>query len=220
MVPGLDTATVLRSAAGDGARSGILTAVGVATGCLCWGLAAAFGLVALMHSQPRLFDLVRWVGAIYLCWIGFRLLSYPGRAFVLEQPAKISAPRRAAIGSARFPDKHHQSQGRAVLPDITAVRTARRREDGRRRARLHPCGDCSGMVRRAGDPHRRHSPLAAQAERHDHAGSCHRDRLRPARISDRRDDQFTRLAEAGPAPAQIHSMPVQYGQLDSDGSVV
>jgi threonine/homoserine/homoserine lactone efflux protein len=101
MVPGLDTATVLRSAAGDGTRSGIFTAVGVAIGCLCWGVAAAFGLGALMHAQPRLFDMVRWTGAIYLCWIGFRLLSNPGRAFVLEELVATFAPPRAALPSVR-----------------------------------------------------------------------------------------------------------------------
>lgn len=99
MAPGLDTAVVLRSATTDGARAGALTALGVATGCLCWGTAAAFGLGAVMHSQPLLFEALRWGGVVYLGWLGTKLLLDPRRAFFFEGTPE--APDPVAFASLR-----------------------------------------------------------------------------------------------------------------------
>lgn len=84
MVPGLDTAMVLRSATLDGARHGSATAIGIAIGCLCWGSAAAFGLAALLRAWPSLFEGLKWAGAIYLAWLGLHFLFRPRRALTPE----------------------------------------------------------------------------------------------------------------------------------------
>jgi len=92
MAPGLDTAIVLRSATSNGARAGALTALGVATGCLCWGTAAAFGLGAVIQAQPMLFEVMRWAGVLYLCWLGGCLLLDPRRAFIADGAAESTDP--------------------------------------------------------------------------------------------------------------------------------
>lgn len=96
MVPGLDTAMVLRSATLDGARHGIATAIGIAIGCLCWGTAAAFGLAALLRAWPSLFVLLKWAGAIYLAWLGLQFLFRPRRALA----AGTEAGPESSLGSA------------------------------------------------------------------------------------------------------------------------
>ncbi|MFD1951502.1 LysE family translocator [Sphingomonas arantia] len=87
MAPGLDTALVLRSAAADGLRHGALTAVGIAAGCLCWGTAAAFGLNSLLQAWPLAFDGLRWAGALYLGWLGARLLINPRQSLAVDPGA-------------------------------------------------------------------------------------------------------------------------------------
>lgn len=77
MMPGLDTAMVLRSATIDGPRRGIGSAFGIAIGCLCWGGTAAFGLAALLDAWPLAFELLRWCGAAYLGWLGVKFLLHP-----------------------------------------------------------------------------------------------------------------------------------------------
>lgn len=77
MAPGLDTAVVLRSALVNGSRRGAATALGIATGCLCWGSAAALGLTALLQAWPLAFLTLQWGGAAYLVWLGGRLLLRP-----------------------------------------------------------------------------------------------------------------------------------------------
>jgi threonine/homoserine/homoserine lactone efflux protein len=97
VVPGLDTAMVLRSATADGARHGAFTALGIAIGCLCWGAGAAFGLGALLATWPLAFEALRLAGALYLVWVGVRLLFHPRRAFASER----TGPGSAAAGALR-----------------------------------------------------------------------------------------------------------------------
>jgi threonine/homoserine/homoserine lactone efflux protein len=74
IVPGLDTAMVLRSAASLGRRHGFATALGVSTGALIWGAAAAVGVSALLVASTAAYTAVRIAGAIYMIWLGSRLL--------------------------------------------------------------------------------------------------------------------------------------------------
>lgn len=90
MVPGLDTALVLRAASADGLRHGAFTAVGIALGCLCWGTSAAFGLNGLLQAWPLAFEALRWTGALYLGWLGARLLLKPRLTFEVLQGSEAS----------------------------------------------------------------------------------------------------------------------------------
>jgi threonine/homoserine/homoserine lactone efflux protein len=74
IIPGLDTALVLRAAIRDGPRAAFATAVGIGTGALAWGAAAAVGVSALLTASTLAYDGLRIVGACYLVWFGVRLL--------------------------------------------------------------------------------------------------------------------------------------------------
>ncbi|HEY3010721.1 MAG TPA: LysE family translocator [Micromonosporaceae bacterium] len=43
-------------------------------GCLCWATASALGLTALLAASRLAYDVLRWAGAAYLCWLGARAL--------------------------------------------------------------------------------------------------------------------------------------------------
>lgn len=74
MVPGLDTALVVRTAVVAGRRAGFATAVGISTGVLAWSVAAAVGVSALLAASRLAYDGVRLAGAVYLAWLGLSLL--------------------------------------------------------------------------------------------------------------------------------------------------
>ena len=74
ITPGLDTALVLRTAAVEGPRRAFLAGLGICLGCLTWGLAASAGLGALLVLSSAAFNVVRWLGAGYLLYLGFQLL--------------------------------------------------------------------------------------------------------------------------------------------------
>ena len=73
ITPGLDTALVLRTAAVEGGKQAMLAGVGICFGCLLWGVAASFGLSALLAVSGFAYNVLRIVGAIYLGYLGIRL---------------------------------------------------------------------------------------------------------------------------------------------------
>jgi threonine/homoserine/homoserine lactone efflux protein len=74
IAPGLDTALVLRTAAVEGRRQALRAGIGICFGCLLWGAAASFGLSALLAVSGFAYNVLRIVGAIYLGYLGIRLV--------------------------------------------------------------------------------------------------------------------------------------------------
>jgi len=58
----------------QGARAGIVTAAGVSIGLLGHTILAALGLGALLLSSELLFVVLKYIGAIYLAYLGTRLI--------------------------------------------------------------------------------------------------------------------------------------------------
>jgi threonine/homoserine/homoserine lactone efflux protein len=81
ITPGLDTALVLRTAVGGSPRRAALAGLGIVTGCLAWALVVALGLGALLAASRMAYVILRWMGAAYLLWVGYKMLRYPRRAF-------------------------------------------------------------------------------------------------------------------------------------------
>jgi threonine/homoserine/homoserine lactone efflux protein len=87
--PGLDTALVLRTAAVEGGKQAMLAGTGICFGCLLWGVAASFGLSALLAVSGFAYNVLRIVGAIYLGYLGIKLLI---RAFASTSPNSVAEP--------------------------------------------------------------------------------------------------------------------------------
>ena len=83
ITPGLDTAMVLRTAAVEGPRTAALAALGIILGCLAWGAAVALGLGVLLAASSFAYTVLKWAGAVYLAWLGIRLISRPRSQFDL-----------------------------------------------------------------------------------------------------------------------------------------
>lgn len=74
IIPGLDTALVLRATLSHGRSHGFATALGIASGSLVWGAGAAAGVSALLVASRVGYDGLRLAGAAYLAYLGVRLL--------------------------------------------------------------------------------------------------------------------------------------------------
>lgn len=74
ITPGVDTMLVLRTTVTGGRRTGHLAATGVVTGLLCWAMAGAAGLTAVLAASRIAFDVLRVAGACYLLWLGGQAL--------------------------------------------------------------------------------------------------------------------------------------------------
>jgi len=74
ITPGVDTALIIRTASVEGRRQALWAAAGINLGCLAWGIAAAFGLGAILAASETAFTVLKWCGALYLIWLGLQLL--------------------------------------------------------------------------------------------------------------------------------------------------
>ena len=77
LIPGPGTLTILNATARHGVRSGMGAVVGTLTGDLIYMLSAILGLAAVLAARPVLFSSLQWLGIVYLCWVGFKLLRKP-----------------------------------------------------------------------------------------------------------------------------------------------
>src|SRR5208337_3212850 len=83
IIPGPGTLTILSATARHGPRSGMGAVFGTLTGDFLFMLSAVVGLAAVLAARPLIMSSLQWVGIVYLCWLGLKLLRAPvdgGRA--------------------------------------------------------------------------------------------------------------------------------------------
>jgi threonine/homoserine/homoserine lactone efflux protein len=73
MIPGPTVVLVVSYALGQGWRTALPTAIGVALGDFTAMTLSMLGLGALLAASSNLFFVVKWIGAVYLIWLGVRL---------------------------------------------------------------------------------------------------------------------------------------------------
>lgn len=123
--PGQDMLLVMSRAITHGTRAGLATAAGVSVGLLGHTILATAGLGALLRTSDWLFTAIKWVGAIYLLYLGMQLIltrsasiaaaaSEPqplSRQFVTGAASNITNPKIAVFYFAFLPQ--------FVVPDAT-----------------------------------------------------------------------------------------------------
>lgn len=97
LTPGPNLALILANVAGGGVRAGIWTLAGTTAGLALLAGAAAASTTSLMILMSEWFDVIRWVGALYLIWLGARTLW---RGFRPVAASAHSVPQARAGGGA------------------------------------------------------------------------------------------------------------------------
>jgi len=95
VTPGLDTALVLRTAAVGGPRRAALAGLGIVSGCFGWALLVALGLGALLVASQLAYTALRWLGAAYLLYMGYKLLRFPRADFIAAARGGTGQPALA-----------------------------------------------------------------------------------------------------------------------------
>lgn len=84
-IPGPGNMALITSTSKGGVRGGMAATMGVIAGdqVLMW--AAVAGVAALLATYPAAFNAVQWLGAAYLAWLGFKMLTAkPGARPILN----------------------------------------------------------------------------------------------------------------------------------------
>jgi threonine/homoserine/homoserine lactone efflux protein len=103
LTPGQDTMFILGRSLTGGLRAGIASALGIGVGSIFHTLAAAAGLSAILAASPAAFFVVRIAGALYLVYLGAKLLLTKApqdpdlRATVAAQGTARSAFRQGIL---------------------------------------------------------------------------------------------------------------------------
>lgn len=74
LTPGNDTIFILTKSIAQGKRAGITSALGISTGSVVHTFLAAFGLSLVIAQSIILFNIIKYAGAAYLFYVGFKML--------------------------------------------------------------------------------------------------------------------------------------------------
>lgn len=74
VTPGPDMAYVIGQSVANGRRAGIVSASGVALGSCTHAIASTLGLTALITASPVMFTAIKYIGAVYLMYLGGKML--------------------------------------------------------------------------------------------------------------------------------------------------
>lgn len=77
LTPGPDVFYMVGSTLRGGLRAGVVAMAGIFAGCLAHVLAATIGLGALIAASATAFMVLKWIGAAYLIYIGWKMLRTP-----------------------------------------------------------------------------------------------------------------------------------------------
>jgi threonine/homoserine/homoserine lactone efflux protein len=72
LTPGPNMSLILANTLSHGLRAGLITLAGTTTGLAVLVAAAAVGMGSMMVLMSAWFDVIRWVGALYLIYLGAR----------------------------------------------------------------------------------------------------------------------------------------------------
>ncbi|MMZ58815.1 Leucine efflux protein [compost metagenome] len=74
LTPGTDTMYIISRSISQGKMAGVYSALGITTGSIVHTLLAAFGLSIVLMKSILLFNIIKIVGAVYLAYLGIKLL--------------------------------------------------------------------------------------------------------------------------------------------------
>ncbi len=75
LTPGTDTMYIITRSVSQGRQAGFYSVLGITSGILVHTLFAALGLSLLLAQSPIAFIIVKYIGASYLCYLGFKMLT-------------------------------------------------------------------------------------------------------------------------------------------------
>ncbi|QDO97274.1 LysE family translocator [Ferrovibrio terrae] len=91
LIPGPTTMMVLGHTMAGGPRTGALSLIGVTLGDVCAIALSMLGFSALLAASAEAFTAMKWIGAVYLVYLGIRLWRAPPMDLTPANTGKSSA---------------------------------------------------------------------------------------------------------------------------------
>lgn len=104
MLPGPDFAIVTKNTLLHSRRAGIYTTLGISAAVLVHMTYCVLGFAAIIRESPVLFHVVQYVGAIYLAYLGFKLI-------IAKAPEPVESMEESHKKITKMPAKKAFQQG-------------------------------------------------------------------------------------------------------------
>ena len=84
ITPGNDMLFVITRSTGQGVKAGIICALGIMAGCMVHIIAAVIGLSAIIVSSALAFNIIKYIGAAYLVYLGIISIMSKRKSFEID----------------------------------------------------------------------------------------------------------------------------------------
>ena len=91
LIPGPNVALIVANSLAYGARAGLATVAGTSAAMAAQLAIVALGMTTLLGALGQAFEILRWLGAAYLVWLGVRAWRAPAEDL---GPTRAVSPRR------------------------------------------------------------------------------------------------------------------------------
>jgi threonine/homoserine/homoserine lactone efflux protein len=93
LLPGPAVVYIVTRSVSQGRAAGLVSVLGIHAGTIVYVVATSAGLSALLMASSTAFQIVKYLGAAYLIWLGIQKLRARGGEEVAADPPKASLPR-------------------------------------------------------------------------------------------------------------------------------
>jgi len=97
ITPGPIVTLIIATGASQGVRAALTTVAGTSLGNAVLLTAIAFGLNWVLQNAVELFELLRWVGAAYLIWLGVQAWRHAGTASMAMAGGGVNFSRGVVV---------------------------------------------------------------------------------------------------------------------------
>jgi RhtB (resistance to homoserine/threonine) family protein len=81
ITPGNDTIYILSRSIAQGKKAGVISVLGISTGALTHTIMASLGLSVILNKSILLFDVIKYIGVMYLVYIGMKTIISKNNPF-------------------------------------------------------------------------------------------------------------------------------------------
>lgn len=97
VTPGPDSAFIVARSVSAGRMAGVVSTLGIITGCCVHLAATVLGLTAILAASVQAFTIVKLVGAAYLVYLGVRLLLAKDKQGAKAADGSVAAPEQRSL---------------------------------------------------------------------------------------------------------------------------
>ncbi|WP_257352084.1 LysE family translocator [Pseudalkalibacillus decolorationis] len=92
--PGPNMIYLISRSITQGKRAGVISLLGIVLGFLIYVIATMFGLAVLFENVPVIYEIIKWMGSVYLLWLAWNAIKSGGNSIFEPKHLQIERPKK------------------------------------------------------------------------------------------------------------------------------